>query len=261
MQTQTLNKSALLEYILQGRLECFRSSSIFSPLQGAAFHSSGDGSFYYSSGIDCAFCNGIITDQKEISDKEIESGIEFFHTRKLPFIWWSSQNLELKEFQAGGALTGIAIDITHGFSNISPQIAVRLITKNEELNTFSRILIEGFGMCRNIVGQYQAVLGASMHHNEQLHYLAFYENIPVGTVTLTASDSSGIWNISVLPQYQNKGIRTALISTALAEAHKLGYDHVMAILMPKDEAYNTFARMGFQKICEFPYYIKPYQNA
>lgn len=255
MQTQTLDKKALLHYVKQGRLDCFRSCSIFSPLQGAAFHSSNDGSFYYSSGIDFASCNGIITDQKEISNKEIESGIEFFQTRKLPFIWWTSQNLESKGFQPGGILTGIVAETSHGFSShdVSPY-KIQAISGMEELHTFCKMVINAFGMTPNVIGQFQAVNGAAMHHNEQIHYLAFHENIPVGTITLSTSDSASIWNLCVIQEYQNKGIGTALISTAIAEAKKLGYARVMAIMMPKGIAWGPFTKLGFHKICEFPFY-------
>jgi GNAT superfamily N-acetyltransferase len=257
MQTQILDKNVLPKYVLQGRLDCFRSCSIFSPLQGAAFHSSNDGTFYYSSGIDFAPCNGIISDQKEISDKEIESGLEFFQTRKLPFIWWTSQNLEAKGFQPGGILTGIGLDISHEFpsSNEVSSVKIRPIEGPEELNTFSRMIIHAFGMNPNVIGQYQAVYGAAMHHKEQIHYLAFHEGIPVGTITLSTSDTSGIWNLCVDQEHQNKGIGAALITAALAEAKKLHYDQVMAILMPKGMAWSSFTKLGFKKVCEFPFYL------
>lgn len=252
MQTQTLDKKALFRFVKQGRLDCFRSCSIFSPLQGAAFHSSNDGSFYYSSGIAFATCNGIVTDQKELSLKEIESGMEFFQTKKLPFIWWTSQNLENMGFKRGGVLTGIAADIS-GFSSIAAPFQIRAISKLEELHAFCKIVVDAFEMTRNIVGQYQAVYGAAMHHNEQIHYLAFEDDIPVGTITLSTSETAGIWNLSVHPEHRNKGIGSALITTALTEARKLGYSQVMGI-SPEGM---TFTKLGFQKVCEFPFYTTP----
>lgn len=257
MNTQTVEKKGLLKHVLQGRLDCFRSCSIFSPLQGAAFHSSNDGSYYYSSGIDFAPCNGIISDEKEISDNEIEIGLEFFQSRKLPFIWWTSQNLESKGFLPGGNLTGIALDISHEFPtlNDTPQLKIRAINGMEELNTFSRMVIDAFGMNPNVIGQYQAVYGAAMHHNEQIHYLAFHENTPVGTITLSTSDSAGIWNLSVHHEHRNKGIGGALVAFATAEAKKRGHEQVMAILMPKGLASSPFTKHSFKKVCEFPFYI------
>lgn len=254
MQTQTLDKKALLNYVKQGRLDCFRSCSIFSPLQGAAFHSGNDSTYYYSSGIDFAPCNGIVTDEKELSDVEIETGLEFFKARKLPFIWWTSQNLEANGFSPGGVLTGFAADTSQ--SNEAPSVDIRAVAKPEELNTFCRMVIDAFGMNPNVIGQYQAVYGAAMHHNEHINFLAFHDNTPVGTITLSTSDTAGIWNLCVHPEHRNKGIGTALISTALNEAKKLGYAQVMSILMPNGMTLGPFTKLGFQKICEFPFYVR-----
>lgn len=253
MQTQAIEKKPLQQYVMQGRLDYFRACSIFSPLQGAAFHSNNDSSFYYSSGIDFAPCNGIVSGVKELSDKEIENGIDFFETRKLPFIWWTKQNLEPHGLQPGGMFIGMTLEIPEGFIAAS-DIKIRPLEGFEELNAFSRMVIDAFGMNLNVIGQFQAVYGASMHHNEHLHYLAFYNDQPVGTITLSTSDTTGIWNLSVLPSYRNQGIGTALISTAVEEAKRRGYEQVMVLVPPKMQ-FGIFSKLGFKKICEFPVFV------
>ena len=43
--------------------------------------------------------------------------------------------------------------------------------------------------------------------------------------------------------------------SALIEAKKRHHDQVMAILMPKGMAWELFTKMGFNPVCEFPFYI------
>ena len=86
--------------------------------------------------------------------------------------------------------------------------------------------------------------------------MAYLNGVPVGTATLSVSSSSaGIWNLATLPEHRKHGIGGALVHAALVEAKKRQYDQVMAILMPKGLAWGLFTKLGFQAVCEFPFYI------
>lgn len=86
--------------------------------------------------------------------------------------------------------------------------------------------------------------------------MAYLNGLPVGTATLSVSPSSaGIWNLATIPEHRKHGIGSALVYAALVEAKKRQYDHVMAILMPKGLAWGLFTKLGFQAVCEFPFYI------
>lgn len=257
---QMVEKNALLESVMQGRLGFFRSCSVYSPLPGAAFDESENGSFYYSSGIDYAPCNGVIGDSGIIpSEEEIEKALKYFNSRKVPFIWWTAaQNLENHGFQFGGILTGIAIDIAKGIPTVKTgsQVQVKIISSEEDLRAFATLAVNAFGMNPKALGQFQAINTAAMNHQEQIHFLALLDGIPIGTATLsTCEDSAGIWNLATLPEYRKHGVGTALVSAALLEAKKLQYDYVMAILMPKGMAWGLFTKMGFKEVCQFPFYV------
>ena len=258
---QIMEKDELLRSVMQGRLDFLRSFSAYSPLPAAAFQKNTDDSFYYSSGINYAPCNGVMHSKDGvISEQAIERAFEFFHIRKLPFIWWtSSKNLEKKGFQFGGILKGIALDISNE-RKLNPPAAsllrVRIISAKEDLSAFASIAVKGFGMNLGLLEQFQAVHTAGMENGEQVHFLALFEDVPVGTATLSTSDSSaGIWNLATLSEYRKRGVGTALVASALAEAKKLHYKHVMAILMPKRMAWGLFSKLGFKEVCPFPCYI------
>jgi GNAT superfamily N-acetyltransferase len=92
--------------------------------------------------------------------------------------------------------------------------------------------------------------------NEQVHFMAYLDGVPVGTSTLSVAPSSaGIWNLATLPDYRKHGIGGALVHVTLVEAKKQHHDQVMAILKPKGMAWGLFTKMGFKAAREFPFYI------
>lgn len=254
------DKNDLLQSVMQGRFEFFSANGAYSPLPGAAFKKNDDGSFYYSSGMNYAPCNGVIgNDEKELSEKEIKHAIQFFESRKIPFIWWtSSKKLEKKGFQFGGILTGIVLDISRYnlTSQPSSRVQIREVRSDKDLWAFTRVAVTSFGMDANTIEQFYAVNAALMNRGELIHYLALIDGVPVGTVTLsTTKSSAGIWNLGTLPESRKAGVGTALVSAALLEAKKRHYNHVMAILMPKGMAWGIFTNFGFQEVCQFPFYV------
>jgi ribosomal protein S18 acetylase RimI-like enzyme len=259
MKTQTIEKSDLLQTVMQGRLEFFQSCSASSPLPGAEFQEKSPGSYYYSSGIDYAPCNGVMeSSNRVISKQEIQDAVHFFKHRKLPFIWWTGQNLEAEGFQPGGILTGIAVDITEGIPKTtgSQKIKIKVVETTDELNVFSNLSVSAFGMNAATMHQFQAMNMATMVQGEQLHLLAYLGDRAVGTATLsTCPSSAGIWSLTTLPDCRRQGVGSALVLAALSEAKKRLYDQVMAILMPKGMAWGLFTKLGFKEVCQFPFFV------
>ncbi len=67
--------------------------------------------------------------------------------------------------------------------------------------------------------------------------------------------SSGFWNLTTLPEYRKQGIGLSLVHAALVEAQRRKHSEVMAILMPKGMAWGLFAKLGFQEVVRFPFYV------
>lgn len=253
-------KDSLLQSVMLGRLEFFHSLSS-SPLPGSHFKKLDKETFLYVSGINYAPANGIIQDNEKgnPSDAEIQKAITFFNARKLPFIWWTgSKNLEDKGFQFGGILTGIAVDISKGVTQTkaSSKIKVKVVESKEDVNTFTEIAVKASGMNDECIQEFQIVNLTGSQNGELVHFLAYLNDIPIGTASLaTCSKSAGIWNLATLPEYRKHGVATTLVEAALVEAAKRKYSHVMAILMPKGMAWGLFTKLGFQEVCRFPFYI------
>lgn len=263
MEAQSTEKTDLQQTVLKGRLEFYRSCSL-SPLSGAYFNDSlkDDKSVYFSSGVNCAVCNGIIEtcDDRIPSDKEIDLAIDFFESRKLPFMWWSSaKKLEDKRFQFGGILKGLALDVSQDIPekpSSSHNLEVKIIQSDAEITTFCKHIVDAFGLDPVTLDQFKMVNTAAMKQGEQIHFIAYLNSIPVGTASLsTCQSSAGVWNLSAVPEHRKHGIGGALVHAALVEAKKRQYKQVMAILMPKGMAWGLFNKLGFKEVCQFPFYI------
>jgi len=254
-------KNFLLQSVLQGRLDTFRSGSVCSPLPQADFKDTNQNNVY-AWGIDYAPGNGVMEKNANRipTEAEIEQTIEYFSAKNLPFIWWTSAKiLETKGFQFGGILTGIALDISQGVPPkpaTSSDLKIKIVESETDLDSFTKLAAEAFAMNANATEQWRALNASVMERNEQVHFLAYLDGIPVGTVTLSVSPSSaGIWNLATLPEHRKHSIGAALVYTALVEAKKRQYGQVMAILMPKGMAWGLFTKLGFKEVCEFPFYV------
>lgn len=253
------SSNALLSSVLQGRFETFRSSAVCSPLPEADF-SETDDTCLYAWGMDYVCGNGVMEKNGERipTEEEIDRAIEYFSSKSLPFMWWSSAKiLETKGFLFGGILTGIALDIARGVPvAASSDIKIKFVESDAELESFTCLAADIFAMSSKATEQWLALNDSMLRNDEQVHFIAYLNDIPVGTVSLsTSSSSAGIWNLATLPEHRKTGVGAALVQAALQEAKKRHYDYVMAILMPKGMAWGLFTKMGFEAVCEFPFYM------
>lgn len=261
MTPHHFEKSSVTENLLQGRLEFFRSNALYSPLLEANFFDTEHNSFYVS-GMDYAPCNGIIEKdiQRPLTEEEIKQAVDYFSNKKLPFIWWSaSTNLEQYGLQYGGILTGIALDISQNLPK-KPEavehLKIKICKSQDDLDIFTSLAADGFALNKEAEEQWVQVNKAIMEKGEEIHFLAFVNDKPVATLTLSTCDlSAGAWNLATLPEYRNHGVASHLVHAALTQAKELGYHQVMAILMPKGMAWGLFTKLGFQEVCEFPFYV------
>jgi predicted transcriptional regulator YdeE len=233
-------EDALLQSVMQGRFDTFRSGSVCSPLSEADFRET-DQNCLYAWGMDAVCGNGIIEKNGERlpKEEEIDRVIEYFTSKNLPFMWGSSAKiLETKGFQFGGILTGIALDVSQG---VPPRLAstsdlkIEIVQSDSELESFTNLAGNAFAMSPQATEQGLALNGSVTKKNEQVHFMAYLNGTPVGTATLSVVPLlAGIRNLATLTEYRKQ---------------------VMAILKPKGMAWGLFTKMGFRKVCEFPFYF------
>ena len=269
--------AAPMGYVIMGRNEFFKSKSICQVLPGAEY----DEMHSYAicaTGLQAPIGNALWQQPlSQMSEPEIDAILEKFKKKQLPFFWWeapipikkeennntmqltsTAKILTKRGFQNGGLLTGVAADLeTNHLMHIqNKEITIRKVQTSEELSLFCNFIFPLHGMEPPIIEQMRAILKPSAEQKRDIHYLAFDRKQPVGGVTLAISQTAGLWNFATHPDRRNEGIGTALIQTALQDAHARGYQRIMAILMPGTTR-TLWQRLHFQEVCRFPFHISP----
>lgn len=251
----------LLQSVIQGLLDTFRSATLCSPLPQADFKET-DFNSLYAWGIDYAIGNGVIEKNHDRipSEEEIDRTIQYFSEKKLPFMWWSSaQVLESKGFQFGGVLTGIALSLAEGIPakpEMPGNLKIKIAESDDDMNSFAELTANVYGLNSKAQEEWRELNTAIQKRAEQIYFLAYLDDLPVGAVALSVSpSSSGIWSLATLPESRKLGIGSALVHAAMVEAKKREHAKVIAILMPKGMAWGLFTKLGFKEVCEFPFYV------
>lgn len=251
----------LLKFLQQGRLEAFRSASLYSPLPEADFKETSH-NYLYAWGMDYVCGNGIIEKNacRHLTNEEIDEAIKYFSAKNLPFMWWTSAKiLETKGFQFGGVLRGIARDFSQPLPAQPPlpsNLKIKTVQTETELKDFINISADAFAMNSKAAKQWLSLNESAMKKAEQIHFIAYLNEKAIGAVTLSlSSDSAGIWNLATISEHRKQGIGAALVYAALVEAKKKHCNQVIAILMPKGLAWGLLTKMGFRSVCEFPFYV------
>lgn len=260
MISQVNSTNMLTQAVLKGRRDFFRSASLHCPSRLSAY-SEDAARVEYSSGVQLVFCNGIIENNidNELTDEAIESAIQFFEERRLPFIWWSSSpKLEQNGFLPGGMLKGIAVDLHENPLQPLPPIPdfhFKIAQSDNELADFADVFTKSYELPAPLTEQFMLSAVAAAKKGEQLHYIGYHKDKPVTVLTLCiTAESAGLWNGGTLPEYRRKGFATALGHKALEEVLKRNQRYVMALLLPSGDAWGISQSVGFKEVSEFPFY-------
>ncbi len=114
----------------------------------------------------------------------------------------------------------------------------------KELAAFRAILVHAFHLPASEVDLILNNTALDMPHVK--HYLARWEGVPVGTLTLVLCEAegvAGVWNVGTITAYRRLGVATRLMRHALAEAHAEGYEASM--LLASAEGQPLYARLGY----------------
>lgn len=124
-------------------------------------------------------------------------------------------------------------------------------TTPKTFDLFTRILGSVFGLDDKTAHDYGILLGRSSAE----HYIIYVDEKAVGAGTLFVSGNTGlILNIAVLPEYQRKGLGSAISQFLMHRAYELKLEKV--VLNANPAAISMYQKLGFKTTYDLDIYAK-----
>jgi len=200
------------------------------------------------------------------NSKSIANIKEIYQKLNLRFWWWiypcgQSPETESQLQDAGLRLIGkvpcMAADLNDSVSDkqIPDNVTISPVKDKNDLLIWEDISFHGFKMPPRVKEQYGAFvssfdLGAQ---SPQKLFLAYCEEKPVATSLLfTHNHSAGIYYVSTLPTYRNKGFGLKITRAAMQAAKESGFKDV--ILQATPLGAKVYIRAGFKEYCRAEIY-------
>lgn len=267
-----MNNELIIKNIISNLIEVMSIATQFSTHAESGVKDL-QGSFQYFSGCEFPFFNGVFNNYKNknpgIQDNLAEI-TEFFERKNTPFIWWWLHQSELpieiksdlddKGFQFLGEFSGIAAKLDQVNLNFNADnIKIKCVENNEEYNIFLTITCDVFQLSDLIKKDLFDMYHSYGPNGKFIHYLGFYENEPVATLTSYKADKVvGLYNGATLAKAQKNGLCSILVQNAIKEAINLGCEYAVAQLMAPSMAKGLADKLGFKNYCSlFPFLKDP----
>ncbi len=255
--------SASTQDIVRGCQEFFASKAKNKPFSHSYFQKKPEYTVCLS-GAKVPFANAVWRHQS-LNEKETHHVIDLFEKQEMPFLWWDppasakqSHTLNSILIQRGLQFSGYlkaATTSTHQklASALPDNLTIRKMENTQDLKMFCQYIFSLYGLTAELIDQLYHVMNQPLQDTQEIHYIAYDGQIPVGGITVSMNQMAGIWNFITHPNYQTQGLETALMLTALATAEQEGYAQAMAMFMPGEEV--LWNACSWQEICQFPFYM------
>ncbi|OGP90972.1 MAG: hypothetical protein A2031_04410 [Deltaproteobacteria bacterium RBG_19FT_COMBO_43_11] len=147
-------------------------------------------------------------------------------------------------------LTNLAIE-----EKIPNNIQISPVKDKKDLLIWEDISFRGFEMHQRARAQYGAFVSFFDLGNQSLQkfFLAYWDGKPVATSLLfTHNNTAGIYYVSTLPDYRNKGLGLLITQAAMQAAKESGFKNV--ILQASPLGAKVYIRAGFKEYCQAEIY-------
>ena len=134
-------------------------------------------------------------------------------------------------------------------------VTISLVKDKNDLLIWEDISFHGFEMPRRAREQYGAFVSSFdlAAQSPQKLFLAYFDGKPVSTSLLfTHKHSAGIYYVSTLPAYRNKGFGLMITQAAMQAAKEGGFKNV--ILQATPLGARVYIRAGFKEYCHAEIY-------
>lgn len=198
--------------------------------------------------------------------KNIAAIKEYYSALNLRFWWWVYPCAQAPEtaviLQEAGLFLfakvpcmAATLDQSCLHDNLPENIKILPVRNREDLHVWKDVSFEGFEMparAREPYGDFVASFNIDARSPQTL-FLAYWDGKPVATSLLfTYQNTAGIYYVSTLPAYRNKGCGLKVTQAAMREARGAGFRDVILQATPAGE--RIYKRTGFKEYCQAEIY-------
>jgi GNAT superfamily N-acetyltransferase len=230
-----------------------------------------EGIYSMNTGIDVADLNWT-WNEKPLVDNDVRIINQIknnYKELKLPFWWWvypcgqsktTKEILQKEGFNYLEAIPCLAVDVSTVTLEIqkSDDIEISFVKDERELKIWEDISFAGFEMPQETRKQYNKFVTSFdlSEGSPQKLFLACWMRQPVATALLfLQSNTAGIYFVTTLATYRDKGIAVALILATMKYAKTSGYKY--GVLQSSKEGLNVYLQSGFKEYCRADVYCLP----
>lgn len=198
--------------------------------------------------------------------KDIFEIKEYYHRINLRFWWWvypRGQSSETKRILQDAGLylfakvPCLAATLNESLLDDNPtdDIKILQVRSHEDLLNWKNVSFDGFEMPACAREQYDAFISSFTLDDQspQKLFMAYLDEKPVATSLLfTHKGTAGIYYVSTLPPYRNRGCGLKITQAAMQSAKQSGY--VEVVLQATPLGVRVYQRAGFQEYCQAEIY-------
>ena len=191
---------------------------------------------------------------------------EYYKEKNLPFWWWvypRGQSLEtIGVLRAAGlkyfaGVPGMAADLHQSPGKFHPadNITIIPVENRDDLMLWQNISFDGFEMPPHARTSYAAFVSSfeAGAQSSQRLFLACMDGKPAATSLLFIDqNTAGIYYVSTLPAFRNKGCGLRITQAAMQSAREAGCKNVILQATPMGE--RLYRRLNFRPHCQAEIY-------
>ena len=175
-----------------------------------------------------------------------------------PMLWcsfadpkpWIGEILETQKYHLRDNLVTVSVDLRAGpvprASLRAGHVLVTKVSKQIDFEDWLAVCSAVWNWPEDVGNAYREVLSLQTSRNIFRHFIARVDGAAVGAISvMTLENVAGGYFLSVLPQAENCGIGTALLSNVMNQLATEGFTHLVAQVTPR--GYIITRKVNFAK--------------
>ncbi len=221
-----------------------------------------------STGVPVSDINWVFNESplNNVCAEHVDEIKKYYETLKLRFWWWvyprgqspenhkTLQDANLTLFKKVPCMATTLNDSLLDYS-LTDEVRVLQVKSKKDLLIWRDVSFEGFEMPDRAKGPYSFFVSSFDldEYSPQKLFIAYCDEKPVATSLLfTHQNTAGIYYVSTLPAYRNKGCGLKITQAAMQSAKEAGFENVILQATPMGE--RIYKKMGFEEYCQAEIY-------